>query len=383
MAPDKANQAGANGGQPPQDGVKAQEDQARARPFWLAVGIILSVSFLFTLALPTVIKASTVFVLLALGALSAGGIVGFLFGIPQARSSAVTTSNDEASYQPSNSLEQISDWLTKIIVGVGLVEFKEVEQRLAALGRLVHQATGSSVVVPQILVVIFGATGFAAAYMWTRLSYAKAQTEADSEVMKLRRELRQLEENVQIKDEGTKMALEQQSETLKEVSSQKNALSLVALPESATDSAQAPAGTRGLPAITPEWTSWESKFRKFMAAEPDWDEDTTAEIFGSRLPHELHGRRLEVSVISKTGSGLFLKARVSGTADSPLPGKVIFLLHPSYNAGKAQEVVATREKNGFSESATYSFYAADGFTLVAMADAGKTVLGYDLQPLFD
>ena len=60
--------------------------------------------------------------LVAGGAFLAGGLLGFLFGIP--RSLAVQEGvADQGGYQPNTNLEQISDWLTKILVGVGLVQF--------------------------------------------------------------------------------------------------------------------------------------------------------------------------------------------------------------------------------------------------------------------
>jgi hypothetical protein len=61
----------------------------------------------------------------ALAAGAAGGLVGFLFGIPvrwtQERAEA-EGSGTELPYRGNTSLEQISDWLVKILVGVGLAQ---------------------------------------------------------------------------------------------------------------------------------------------------------------------------------------------------------------------------------------------------------------------
>ena len=52
--------------------------------------------------------------------------MGFLFGVPWATQQITReregTIRGQHSYLPNTNLEQISDWLTKIIVGVGLVE---------------------------------------------------------------------------------------------------------------------------------------------------------------------------------------------------------------------------------------------------------------------
>lgn len=51
-----------------------------------------------------------------------GGMIGFLFGVPRKNLAAEANNNRLAgrSYTPNTNLEHISDWLTKIIVGVGL-----------------------------------------------------------------------------------------------------------------------------------------------------------------------------------------------------------------------------------------------------------------------
>ncbi|MBL7911967.1 MAG: hypothetical protein JNJ41_12990 [Bacteroidia bacterium] len=55
-----------------------------------------------------------------------GGIIGFIFGIPKSLQNANPNGDSSAKFVTNTSLEQISDWLTKIIVGVGLIEIREV-----------------------------------------------------------------------------------------------------------------------------------------------------------------------------------------------------------------------------------------------------------------
>lgn len=69
--------------------------------------------------------------LIASASFLAGGLVGFLFGIPRAVQGS-TAPSGATQYQANTNLEQVSDWLTKIIVGVGLVQIGRVIPGLTA-----------------------------------------------------------------------------------------------------------------------------------------------------------------------------------------------------------------------------------------------------------
>src|SRR6266498_647278 len=60
-------------------------------------------------------------------ALMIGGFLGFLFGIPR------TGTVIESDVHGNTNLEQISDWLTKILVGVGLTQISEIPTFLEKL----------------------------------------------------------------------------------------------------------------------------------------------------------------------------------------------------------------------------------------------------------
>jgi hypothetical protein len=70
---------------------------------------------------------------LGIGGVILGALLGFVFGIPRTLQHDVapgpnpsTTEQDKIGYQINTNLEQISDWLTKIIIGVGLVELRNI-----------------------------------------------------------------------------------------------------------------------------------------------------------------------------------------------------------------------------------------------------------------
>ncbi|MDP9839496.1 hypothetical protein J2T09_004272 [Neorhizobium huautlense] len=71
----------------------------------------------------------------AAAATAVGGMLGFLFGIPRVLQKAPETpkagepqlsSKAEQLFATNTSLEDISDWLTKIIIGIGLVQFDTI-----------------------------------------------------------------------------------------------------------------------------------------------------------------------------------------------------------------------------------------------------------------
>jgi hypothetical protein len=126
----------------------------------------------------------------------AGGfLVGFLFGIPRVLQANDTKSADkEKSARPgyaqrvNTNLEQISDWLTKIIVGLGLVQLRKIPQNLydAATwmarsftppdGNIAQAASFST-----SIIILFSVTGFVGGYLVTRLFIAGAFRRADTE----------------------------------------------------------------------------------------------------------------------------------------------------------------------------------------------------------
>ena len=59
-----------------------------------------------------------------------GGAAGFLFGIPRAEKYRYKPTADRSAneyyYSDNTNLEEISDWLTKIIVGLTLVKFRTI-----------------------------------------------------------------------------------------------------------------------------------------------------------------------------------------------------------------------------------------------------------------
>jgi hypothetical protein len=130
-----------------------------------------------------------------------GFLAGFLFGVPKvgpeggsahnaANPSPAGAASNAAGYsqRPNTNLEQISDWLTKIIVGLGLVELKQVPEHLGKAARWVAESLtvsvpGSAVIsFAGSLILYFTILGFLAGYLLTLLFLAGAFSRAGRQV---------------------------------------------------------------------------------------------------------------------------------------------------------------------------------------------------------
>lgn len=144
--------------------------------------------------------------LLAGSALLAGAFLGFLFGIPRSLQQAGTSESGSgkdaaetpqggsgrAGYGANTSLEQISDWLTKILVGVGLTQLSSLPSALEDFAKFAVPGLGgyeTSSVFAVALLIYFLTCGFLMSYLWTRLYLGKAFTEADA-LAKIRGEIK-------------------------------------------------------------------------------------------------------------------------------------------------------------------------------------------------
>ena len=74
------------------------------------------------------VTALAILFLLALAATGGGEIVGFLFGVPRLKTTRIRTARFFTEH-----LEQVWDWLTKIIIGATLVQLDDIA---SAIGRM-------------------------------------------------------------------------------------------------------------------------------------------------------------------------------------------------------------------------------------------------------
>ncbi|KJS55535.1 hypothetical protein [Streptomyces rubellomurinus] len=117
-----------------------------------------------------------------------GGALGFLFGVPRVRGGSGGSGEPQGSYAPNTNLEQVSDWLTKVLLGVGLTQLGSLGERLHQLGTaLAPVLGGDDAAVPfgAALVLYFLVLGFLAGWLVTRLALPRVLTSADDQALDL------------------------------------------------------------------------------------------------------------------------------------------------------------------------------------------------------
>lgn len=143
------------------------------------------------------LKACTA-VMLGFSAALGAGLIGFIFGVPFARDSkddavretavalGVDGKRSAPTYRPNTSLEQIADWLTKILVGVGLVEMQQAPYTLHRLVLYLTPGLGQG---PQAeafvtaVLIFFSVSGFLFGFLWARLYLRRWLIDVDGDLI--------------------------------------------------------------------------------------------------------------------------------------------------------------------------------------------------------
>jgi hypothetical protein len=116
----------------------------------------------------------------ALACLGAGSLLGIVFGIP--RSASQPSDKNQAGLadlQANTNMEQISDWLTKILVGAGLVELKGLPHAIDSAAQYIAPAIASKgetsspalISIAAAILIYFSIEGFIGGYIFTRVYF--------------------------------------------------------------------------------------------------------------------------------------------------------------------------------------------------------------------
>ncbi|MDB5692933.1 MAG: hypothetical protein JWO81_1996 [Alphaproteobacteria bacterium] len=103
----------------------------------------------------------------AMACIAVGALTGFLFGVPRANPAAAT-----GPFLHNTNVEAVSDWLTKILVGVGLVNFQAIGGFVDRLAFGFAHASSSVAAFGTALIVYFFVIGIIQGYVLTRLFLA-------------------------------------------------------------------------------------------------------------------------------------------------------------------------------------------------------------------
>lgn len=165
--------------------------------FGVAVGVGVVPVVLHAAVGGQVARVLGVGLILASAALMVGAFLGFLFGIPRAYSSdapngapgaAPTMVFSDSGYTGNTNLEQISDWLTKILLGAGLTQLANIPSGGARLFNAMGSALGDgsdSAVFAGAVTIYFAVLGFLLGWLSTRLFLGPGLHKADQRARRL------------------------------------------------------------------------------------------------------------------------------------------------------------------------------------------------------
>jgi uncharacterized membrane-anchored protein YhcB (DUF1043 family) len=356
-------------------------------------------------------------IMVAGAALMLGVMMGFLFGIPKARqegaqnpsapagpapgAAGAREERDERRYQANTNLEQISDWLTKILVGVGLTQIGSLPQKIEDTAGYVARGMGGTAadeIFAGGVILYYTIAGFFFGYLWARLFLPRAFRQADLTNLEDRvDETQQGMVDAQQKLEETQARLgemltaaEQTHQKVEETSKRAEAAARAA--DAAADAisvqvtqptAPAPppqppedgdAGERAPFVATPVPAALDSYFGTRVEPGTAHD-DPWKGAFGGAA--EADGRALDARFVKVEGDLASVELSVrSADPGRPLGGVVQFFLHPTFPNWKP--VVSVRT-DGVARLPLAGLWG--GFTVGALADGGATRLELDLAEL--
>ena len=299
-------------------------------------------------------NAAGTLLLIAGGCYFAGGLSGFVFGIPKLLETSNNVTDAEKikrAIAQNDNLVQISDWVTKIIVGVGLTQLGNIPHFILKIGTVLAPsfgeltpegiAKGRNVAIVTIL--YFTILGFITLYLWTRLYFTKKINQLEIDL------------NQDLKDEfaGLKKVNNEIQEKLTDAGGGKNTSSdeIMKMKEEGLSKTNVNAE---------EYTDdpQKGKWGKLPIAN---DRKMTATIVSSHIPNFY-----EVTLTV-----------MSTNADKPLKGYVNFHLHNTFR--NPNPIIAVEDNKAVLR--LKMVYGA--FTVGAEADNGQTKLELDLAELPD
>ncbi len=151
------------------------QDRNYKRLAWSVVvgGLLVTFLYGYQVADKHPLRTAMAALLLAGAPFTLGGLVGFVFGIPKSLESESADRRDAIAkhgWRPNTNLEQVSDWLTKILIGVGLTELQQIPSKLQDTGDYVASSLGSdaSPAIVTAMLIAFSIAGFVIAYLLTK-----------------------------------------------------------------------------------------------------------------------------------------------------------------------------------------------------------------------
>jgi hypothetical protein len=160
---------------------------AAFRPIWAgfatAVGIAVLAIGIYALTTPGAWPVFATAVMVGGASLVGAAIIGFLFGVPRALATPTPPTNDPASSNtPNTNLEQVSDWLTKVLLGATLTQLGNIANAASHLFSAEAPALGGGIgatVMAGAITVYMAGVGFLFGWLMTRLFLGKVMDLVD------------------------------------------------------------------------------------------------------------------------------------------------------------------------------------------------------------
>lgn len=191
--------------------------------YMFLIGFIFS--FLYEISFSSKIYKSFLICILSLTCTVIGGFFGFLFGMPKnppkkeketVNLSDKKDENERIYFQENTNLQEISDWVTKIIVGVGLTQFRSIYSEFIIVSKKISLDTSiGPETVSGMIIFYFYIVGFFASYFWAKIDYnklmnSKIDKKLDEKFSKARESLdkkySKIEDNININQEVIKIS---------------------------------------------------------------------------------------------------------------------------------------------------------------------------------
>ena len=185
----------------------------------MAVGLVFQLTYGFSSGTQPGSSISILF-LISVAMASPGGILGLIFGIPRQLPAPDNDSNatrQSLAAEPSGhvrmafntNLQDVSDWVTKLIVGISLVELTNILSFFHRNVTAISQETGMQKAVIASVILYYLVVGFIMTYYWT-------QTNLWREMLQLYKEMLQSADEVRRSGGEVKRQAEEVKETISE-----------------------------------------------------------------------------------------------------------------------------------------------------------------------
>jgi hypothetical protein len=329
---------------------------------------------LLTLIAGTCSPVSAIITLTAVAAGCAffGASIGFLFGIPRLKKDTVPTAKngvDEApplngSYTDNTNLEEISDWLTKIILGLTLVELKPILSHIATAatnfsnaysGYCNSNTANNYYPFAFATIVFYFLIGCGLSYLWTRSSLLSILEE---------RRLRQVEKLNQKLNARTSDLYDKLSAATKVVNRDTATSPTTAGSQTVADIVN-PVQNAGEAAITVEDKDFRKTIKQLYEERPiRHEEDLQKDRWGGKSISDNIALKAKYNP-SLGASGFFgIDLTVEALADdATLGSEVAFFLHDTF----PREIDFVKVENN---KATNSIRAFEAFVVAARTQSG-------------